>query len=109
MKRYKVRAITTVYSYAVVEAENEEEALEIAENMDTECFNSDDDEEKWEVAVIGETGESKKRIPKKKPVWDVWNDGWFEYYYCKKCGYKLQLTLDKKPLPRTCPKCGDEK
>lgn len=110
MKKYKVRAISTVYSYAVVEAENEEEALEIAENMDVDCFRSDDDnDKKWEVDVIGEADENEKRSPEKEPVWDTWHDGWFEYYYCKNCGLKLQLTIDKTPLPQKCPKCGIEK
>ena len=28
------------------------------------------------------------------------NDGWFTYYYCKKCGHK---ELNK---PKICPVCG---
>ena len=38
-------------------------------------------------------------------AWNVFNDGWFEYYYCSFCGHKQQLTIDKTPLPTICPKC----
>ena len=39
----------------------------------------------------------------------IWDDGWFEYYYCVNCGHKQQLTMDKTPLPERCPKCGKKK
>ena len=39
--------------------------------------------------------------------WQVCNDGWFEYYYCPKCGYKQQLTSDKQILPMMCPNCKE--
>ena len=42
---------------------------------------------------------------KKESVWKVMDDGWFEYYYCKHCGHKQQLTNDKTPLPKICPQC----
>lgn len=42
---------------------------------------------------------------KKESVWKVMDDGWFEYYYCKHCGHKQQLTIDKAPLPKICPEC----
>jgi len=39
--------------------------------------------------------------------WQVYDDGWFEYYYCPKCGHKQQLTSDKKILPMMCPECKE--
>ena len=37
------------------------------------------------------------------------DDGWFDYWACKRCGHRQQLTIDKKPLPDVCPKCGHGK
>lgn len=34
------------------------------------------------------------------------NDGWFAYWVCKRCGKKIQLYVDNKPLPPSCPECG---
>lgn len=39
-------------------------------------------------------------------TWQAFRDGWFEFYVCPLCGYKLQLTIDNKPLPDMCPVCG---
>jgi rubrerythrin len=38
-------------------------------------------------------------------MWETFYDGWFEFYVCRFCGYKLQLTIDNKPLPDECPYC----
>jgi len=34
------------------------------------------------------------------------NDGWFTYWVCKRCGKRIQLYVDDKPLPLCCPECG---
>ena len=49
---------------------------------------------------------------KKDSCWKVIRDGWFQYYCCKYCGYKLGLTeqylLIKAQLPQICPSCKNK-
>lgn len=60
-KKYRVRAISTYYSYAVVEAYSEAEALDIAEEMDGGDFISEDYEGDWEVNVVEEISDDKEK------------------------------------------------
>jgi hypothetical protein len=55
--------------------------------------------------TIGRQAESVAEELQKKKIWGIRYDGWFEYYVCNNCGYKLQLTTAKKPLPKICPQC----
>lgn len=52
-KRYKVRATMTTYAYAIIEAENEADALQIAEEMDGGEYITDDNDGDWEVNIVG--------------------------------------------------------
>ena len=56
MKKYKVKAYYTVYCYAEIEAENEEQAWIIAENMDGGSFKQEDIGD-WEIDYVLEIKE----------------------------------------------------
>ena len=52
-KRYKARATMTTYAYAIIEAENEADALQMAEELDGGEYITDDDDGDWEVNIVG--------------------------------------------------------
>lgn len=37
--------------------------------------------------------------------WTKHQEGYFAYWICPYCSYKLQLVADNTPLPSNCPSC----
>ena len=61
MKKYRITASYTVYCHATVEAENKDEAFEIAITMDGGDFDIDNDSPygDWSINDVTAIGETK--------------------------------------------------
>lgn len=39
--------------------------------------------------------------------WVRFSDGWFDFYFCSKCGYRIKpILVDIELLPTVCPSCN---
>jgi hypothetical protein len=61
MKKYEVQASYVTYCHAVIEAESEEEAYQIAKNMDGGSFDVDRQQGlgDWDIYSVDEIEENK--------------------------------------------------